>query len=192
MRVLLTGFEPFDGGTVNPSWEVASALARSRGGEVSALRLPVSFARSLGVLYAELERLRPQAVISFGLASSRSALTPERVALNLDEARIPDNDGSQPSDIPVVPGAPAAYFGTLSALLWARALEKEGVPAQVSYSAGTYVCNHVFFGLLHWQASRGGVGGFCHLPPFETVSFERQTAALDAFLGDVLAQKFKI
>lgn len=170
-RILLSGFEPFDRDTVNPSWEVARALDgwQVDGATVQALRLPCVFGEALERLDAALAGgERPMLVVGLGLAGGRTEVTPERVALNLDDARIPDNAGRQPVDRPVVAQGPAAYFSTLPIKAIVQALRREGLPASVSNSAGTFVCNHVFYGLMHRLATQAGLqgvrGGFVHVP----------------------------
>lgn len=166
-RLLLTGFEPFDRDTVNPSWDVASALHGQliEGVTVQALLLPCVFGQSLAVLQAALVKHRPRLVLSLGLAAGRAELSVERVAINVDDARIADNAGARPIDLPVRAGAPAAYFSTLPIKAMVHNMLQAGVPAAVSQSAGTFVCNHVFFGLMHSLRRRRGVrGGFMHLP----------------------------
>lgn len=168
-RILLTGFEPFDKDLINPSWEVARALdgAEIAGGTVHAVQLPCVFGAAVAVLDEALTRLQPTLVISLGLASGRSDITPERVAINIDDARIPDNAGKQPVDEAVVDKAPAAYFSTLPIKAIVRNLREAGIPASVSNTAGTFVCNHVFYALMHRLARRaapGVRGGFIHIP----------------------------
>ncbi|MBK9364260.1 MAG: pyroglutamyl-peptidase I [Rubrivivax sp.] len=166
LRCLVTGFEPFDGDTVNPSWQIAQALHGQalHGASVHAVRLPCSFDGALPVLRAALRRHRPQLVLALGQAA-RSVISLERVALNVIDARIPDNAGAQPIDEPAQPGAPAAYFGTLPIKAMLAALREAGIGAEVSQTAGTFVCNHVFFGLMHALRRRPGVrGGFVHVP----------------------------
>lgn len=168
-RILLTGFEPFGGDTVNPSWEVAQALHGGHvgGAQVVAVQLPCVFGRAHEVLAEALNRHRPQLVLCLGLAANRSALSVERVGINVDDARIPDNAGAQPVDQPAVPGAPAAYFATLPIKAMVAAMQAEGLPAEVSQTAGTFVCNHVLFGLMHLLRRRRSVrGGFMHVPLF--------------------------
>ncbi len=168
--VLLTGFEPFGGEKINPSWEAARALDDTRigGGRVHARLLPCRFGDSLRVLRREIRALRPDVIICVGQAGGRAAITPERVAINIDDARIADNAGRQLIDRPVVRGGPAAYWSTLPIKAIAAALAKAGIPAAVSQTAGTFVCNHVFFGLMHLLArSRRRPrprGGFIHIP----------------------------
>ncbi len=169
--VLVTGFDPFEGAVLNPSWEAARALDGQEigGHRVVAGQLPTEFARSLPVLEALLAAHRPRLVVCCGLAGGRAAISLERVAINVQDARIPDNAGAQPVDEPVAAGAgaPAAYFTTLPIKAMRRALQDAGIPAEISQTAGTFVCNHVFYGLLHHLARRGpegARGGFVHLP----------------------------
>ena len=173
-KVLITGFEPFDRDSVNPSWEVARALdgwcpeAGGVSGLVTAVRLPCVFGAAIEALAAAFETHRPALVVGLGLAGGRSELTPERVAVNMDDARIPDNAGRQPIDAPVFPGGPAAYFSTLPIKAIVRELRSGGVPSSVSNTAGSFVCNHVFYGLMHLLATRhaslSARGGFVHVP----------------------------
>jgi pyroglutamyl-peptidase len=165
-RVLLTGFEPFAGDTVNPSQDVARALAGAAiaGHEVVVEILPCEFGRSLRVMRAAIERHRPTLVLALGQAGGRVDLSLERIAINIDDARIADNAGAAPIDTPVVAGAPAAYFSTLPIKAMAGALRAAGLPASVSQSAGTFVCNHVFYGLQHELAGHAVRSGFMHLP----------------------------
>lgn len=165
--ILLTGFEPFGGDRLNPSWEVARALhgAPVAGASVVAVCLPCQFGESLVVLRQALRHHRPVLVLCLGLAASRAELSLERVAVNVDDARIPDNAGRQPIDQQVVAGAPAAYFSRLPIKAIVQGLQAQGLPAGVSQSAGTFVCNHVFFGLMHALRRRPQVrAGFMHLP----------------------------
>lgn len=169
-RILVTGFEPFERDTVNPSWEVARALDGwvCEGAAVQAVQLPCVFGRAIEVLDDALAGCRPTLVVALGLAGTRLEITPERVAINVDDARIADNAGSQPIDQPVIAGAPAAYFSTLPIKAIVRDMRAAGVPASVSNTAGTFVCNHVFFALMHRLATRPELasarGGFVHLP----------------------------
>jgi pyroglutamyl-peptidase len=168
--VLLTGFDPFGGDTINPSWWVAQALhgRRLSGHRVVAAQLPTRFDDSALLLARLLDRYQPRAVLCLGLAGGREALSLERVAINVSDARIPDNAGAQPVDTPVVPGGPAAYFSSLPIKAITQALQAQGIAAQVSQTAGTFVCNHVFYALMHALAQQPGlnktVGGFVHVP----------------------------
>ncbi|XPG44294.1 pyroglutamyl-peptidase I [Variovorax sp. KK3] len=169
MNILLTGFEPFDKDAINPSWEAVRALDgwRCEGAVVHARRISCVFGAALRELDAAIDELQPVLAIGVGQAGGRSEITPERVAINVDDGRICDNAGCQPIDEPVVPGAPAAYFSTLPIKAMVRELRTAGIPASVSNSAGTFVCNHLFFGLMHRIATRpapGLRGGFIHIP----------------------------
>lgn len=164
-HVLITGFEPFGGDTVNPSWEAVSALPDAIGDvAVHKLRLPVTFGGAAGAALERADALRPDAVVSVGLAGGRSGVTVEYAALNLRHARIADNAGQQPQDEPVLPGGPAAYFATVPVRAMVSAVEKAGVPCAVSYTAGTFVCNEVLYSLLHRFDGGPTLSGFIHLP----------------------------
>ena len=163
--VLLTGFEPFGGDAANPSGAAVNLVAERWDGPavlVTAV-LPVTFSGAAERLRALLAEHRPDVVIAAGLAGGRAAIGVERVAVNLIDARIPDNAGDQPVDVPSVPGAAPAHFATLPVKEIARRVSAAGVPAEVSYSAGTFVCNHVFFTALEAAAS-GTRAGFVHVP----------------------------
>lgn len=165
--ILLTGFDPFGGETINPSWEAVRALHGRRigGHRVVARLLPTQFAASIRALKAALREVEPAIMLGVGQAGGRSQLSIERVAINLQDARIPDNAGAQPLDEPVIAGAPAAYFSTLPIKAMLAALQAEGLPAEISYTAGTYVCNHIAYAMLHLAAKRRGVrAGFMHIP----------------------------
>jgi len=168
VNVLVTGFEPFEQATINPSWEAARALDGwlCEGAQVHARQLPCVFGAALEALDTALATLQPTLVIAVGQAGGRAEVTPERVAINVDDGRIPDNVGRQPIDQPVVAGAPVAYFSTLPIKAIVHALRAAGIPAAVSNTAGTFVCNNLFFGLMHRLAGlRGPVrGGFIHVP----------------------------
>jgi pyroglutamyl-peptidase len=165
-RVLLTGFEPFGGEDINVSWKVACALDGRvlAGAEIQALCLPTEFGASLEVLYGGLRRYRPTHVLCLGQAAGRAELSIERVAVNIDDARIADNAGAQPVDEPVVAGAPVAYFSRWPVKRMVHAAQQAGFAAAVSSTAGSFVCNHVFFGLMHRLRRNKTVGGFMHLP----------------------------
>ena len=169
-RVLLTGFDAFGGATLNPSGLAVQALhgRQVRDHTVVAAQLPTVFGASMQVLDALLAKHQPALVICVGQAGGRSAISLERVAINVDDAPIPDNAGARPVDMPVVPGAPAAYFSSLPIKAMLAALQREGLPVEVSPSAGSFVCNHVFYGLMHALATRPELrhtrGGFVHVP----------------------------
>jgi len=167
MKALVTGFEPFGGDGVNPASEVLKLLPPRIGAlDIATRVLPCAFDRVLAELADAVGELRPDLVLCLGLAGGRAELSLERVAINVDDARIADNDGGQPIDRPVVAGGPAGYFSTLPIKAAVAALREAGLPATVSNSAGTFVCNHLFYGLMHLLATRrpGLRGGFMHLP----------------------------
>ncbi|MDT9593164.1 pyroglutamyl-peptidase I [Nocardioides zeae] len=170
--VLVTGFAPFAGDAVNPSGDVLPLVEEMWPGPerlVTAV-LPVAFGAA-GDRVAELVAAhRPDVVVALGLAAGRPGVTPERVAVNLDDARIPDNDGAQPLDAPVVAGAPAAYFSTLPVKAAVAALLADGVPAALSHTAGSFVCNHVFYRLQHDLAGSDVRSGFVHVPGYDVVA----------------------
>ena len=168
--VLLTGFDAFGGARVNPSWLAVQALdgQELNGHRWVGAQLPTTFEGSTEALTQLLKRHQPVLVICVGQAGGRSALSIERVAININDARIADNSGQRPLDTPVVSGGPAAYFSTLPIKAMLCALQQAGVVAEVSQSAGTFVCNHVFYGLMHALATQHGFertrGGFIHVP----------------------------
>ncbi|MSU23390.1 MAG: pyroglutamyl-peptidase I [Opitutus sp.] len=168
--VLVTGFEPFGGDLVNPSQEIARALEGRviAGRRVVGAVLPCVFGLANVELRKLLRTTRPELVICLGLAGGRTEITPERVAINVDDARIADNAGAQPIDEPVVRGGPTAYWSTLPIKAIVAALRQRGIPASVSQTTGTFVCNHVFYGLMQALArGRGRRGGFIHVPPVQ-------------------------
>jgi pyroglutamyl-peptidase len=168
--VLVTGFDPFGGEAVNPSWMAVQALhgRMVAGHRLIGAQLPTRFDRSLEALRDLLHRHRPALAVCTGQAGGRTALSLERIAINVDDARIADNAGAQPVDTPVVAGGPAAYFSTLPIKAMLAALLAEGIRAEVSQTAGTFVCNHVFYGLMHELATRRDLqrtrGGLVHVP----------------------------
>ena len=167
MKALVTGFDPFGGDAVNPSAEAVGRLPRTLGAlSIETAILPTSYARSAGVLRAAIDRLRPDLVLCVGQAGGRTDLCLERIGINVQDARIRDNDGAQPIDVPIVPNGPAAYFATLPVKACVAALRTAGLPAAVSNTAGTFVCNHILYSLMdiaqdHPAAFRGG---FLHIP----------------------------
>lgn len=198
--LLITGFEPFGDDAVNPSGLVAQALDGQVIDDVRvvATQLPCVFAEALPSLRAALDRHAPTWVLALGLAGSRSAISVERVAVNLIDARIPDNAGAQPVDEPVLAGGAAAYFTGLPAKAIVADLRQAGHAAELSHSAGSFVCNQVFYGLMQALAARPGVvGGFIHLPPMpeqaarhpqtQTMPLAEQLAAMRRVVGLLVA-----
>lgn len=168
--VLLTAFEPFEGQPVNASWSAVRGVADgwdelAEGAALVTALLPVSFARAPRRLAELLADVRPDLVVSVGEAGGRSAVGIERVAVNVQDARIPDEDGAQPVDVPVVPGGDVAHLSTLPVKACLAAVLAAGVPGEVSNTAGTYVCNTVAYALAdHVAAGRAPRGGFVHVP----------------------------
>jgi pyroglutamyl-peptidase len=167
-KILVTGFEPFAGEELNPSGEIARALEGETlaGHRVVAGVLPTAFAESLPELHKLIARHRPALVLALGQAGGRAEISLERIAINLIDARIADNAGAQPIDIAVVENAPNAYFSTLPLKAMLARLKTADIPVMLSHSAGTFVCNQTFYGLMHLLAEHhpGVPGGFVHVP----------------------------
>jgi pyroglutamyl-peptidase len=167
MRILVTGFDPFGGEPVNPALEAIRRLPARLGLHTIECRpLPSMFHRSLDVLGDAVRTLRPDILLCVGQAGGRTEMSIERVAINVDDARIADNAGASPVDQPIVPGGPAAYFTNLPLKAMTRTLAEAGIPARVSNTAGTFVCNHVFYGAMHLVATEFPAmrAGFIHIP----------------------------
>lgn len=167
MKILVTGFDPFGGEAVNPAYEAVKLLPDNiAGAEIVKLEIPTEFKRSMEFLEEAIRREMPDAVISVGQAGGRAEITPERVAINLADARIPDNAGNQPEDEALIADGPVAYFTTLPLKEMVKSVQDRGIPCRISYSAGTYVCNSVMYRVLH-LAEVSGMGfcaGFIHVP----------------------------
>ena len=167
MKVLVTGFEPFGGEEINPSWEAVKALPDElNGATLLKVRLPVSFKRVREILPRLIAREKPDIILLTGQAGGRPNVTVERVAINIMDSTMPDNDGFTPEDEPVFEGAPDAYLATIPIKDVVKALRKAGIPAGVSNTAGTYVCNTAMFTALHTIAVSGmeTKAGFIHVP----------------------------
>ncbi|KQW43573.1 MULTISPECIES: pyroglutamyl-peptidase I [unclassified Roseateles] len=178
MNILLTGFEPFGGEAINPSWEVARSLHGQviAGAVVHARCLPTTFGGAPEALAEALAVLKPEVVIALGQASGRAEISIERVAVNLIDASIADNAGERPHDVPVRADAPTAYFSTLPVKAMRNALRAAGHPAGLSLTAGAFVCNQVFFELQHRLAGRGLRSGFIHVPALPEQAARAQAA----------------
>jgi len=168
-KVLVTGFEPFGGERLNPSWEVVKQLEdlELSGARIVIRQLPCVFGKAIEALNVAIDEVDPVMVIAVGQAGGRADFSVERVAINVDDARIADNEGNQPVDQPIVSDGPAAYFSQLPIKAIVNGLREAGIPAAVSQTAGTYVCNHVMYGLLHRLAQpscKVVKGGFIHIP----------------------------
>jgi pyroglutamyl-peptidase len=190
--VLLTGFEAFGGYSVNASWLAAQALhgRQIAGHRVVAARLPTVFDLSLRELQGLLDAHAPSLVLCLGLASGRKALSLERVAININDASLADNHGAQPVDTPVVSEGPTAYFSTLPLKAMLQALRRHGLPAELSQTAGTFVCNHVFYGLMHALATQAALkntrGGFVHVPDLPVLALPDLVGGLHLMLETAL------
>ena len=167
MKLLLTGFDPFGGQPINPALEAVKLVADKVGNvEVVKLEVPTVFYKSIDTVAAAIEKEKPDAVVCVGQAGGRYDITPERVAINVNDARIPDNEGQQPLDGPIFADGETAYFTTLPIKAMVAAIREAGIPASVSNTAGTYVCNHLMYGVLYTLAKKypGVRGGFIHVP----------------------------
>ena len=167
MKILVTGFDPFGGEKVNPALEAVKSLpSEIHGAEVHWVAIPTVFYQSAEVLESEIVRYQPDAVLCIGQAGGRASLTPERVAINQDDARIPDNDGNQPIDTPIRLDGEAAYFSTLPIKAMVQAIKEVGLPATVSNTAGTFVCNHLMYQALYLADKKfpNMRAGFMHIP----------------------------
>jgi pyroglutamyl-peptidase len=160
-KVLLTGFEPFGTATSNPSGEIVKQIS---GDNIVTAILPVAYAQSAERLLALIAEHNPDVVICLGQAEGRTQITPEKVAINLDDARLADNEGVIRNDVPIVVGAPVAYESTLPIKEFVKAINDAGVPAAVSLSAGAFLCNHIFYVAQdHFKGTKVR-SGFVHVP----------------------------
>ncbi|MGS4809680.1 pyroglutamyl-peptidase I [Streptococcus sp. Z554] len=167
MKILVTGFDPFGGEQVNPALEAVKSLpSKIHGAEIAWVEIPTVFYKASEVLEAEIVRYQPDVVLCIGQAGGRASLTPERVAINQDDARIPDNQGNQPIDTPIRLDGEAAYFSTLPIKAMVQAIKEEGLPASVSNTAGTFVCNHLMYQALYLADKKfpNMRAGFMHIP----------------------------
>ncbi len=167
MKILITGFDPFGGENVNPAYEAVKLLPDTiAGAEIIKLEVPTRFHRAGAVLEDAMQRHKPDAVICVGQAGGRAAITPEKVAINLMDGRIPDNAGYQPVDAPIREDGETAYFTSLPVKAMVQRMRDAGIPAAVSYTAGTYVCNYLLYTLLYLIDKKypNVRGGFIHVP----------------------------
>ena len=164
-RLLITGFDPFGGSTVNPSWQAVEALPDQVGDYVLCkLPVPTVFGKAASLVLEKAEEFQPDLILCIGLASGRSAVTPERIAVNIRDARIPDNEGNQPSGDRIATDGPAAYFATAPIEKMTQSIRDAGIPACISNTAGTFVCNDVFYTLLHHYEKMCTIVDFIHIP----------------------------
>lgn len=164
-RLLITGFEPFGGETINPSWEAVRQLPEQIGSyNLTKLQIPTVFGEAAEKILDKAALLQPDVILCIGQAGGRDRVTPEVIGINLRESRIPDNAGNQPVNVPVVEKGPAAYFSTVPVRDMAAAIEAAGIPSALSYSAGAFVCNDVLYTLLHHYHKTQTQVGFIHVP----------------------------
>lgn len=188
--LLITGFDPFGGASVNPAWEAVKLLPDQIGQfTLKKLEIPTVFGKGAQAVLDAAERLHPDVILCIGQAGGRSAVTPERIGVNIRDARIDDNEGNRPVGAYVAADGPAAYFATIDVMAAAKAIESAGIPAAVSNSAGAFVCNDVFYTLLHHFHGTATKVGFVHVPwlPVQgtpSLPLEQTAAALEALIAD--------
>ena len=192
-RVLLTGFEPFGAATSNPSGEIVKQIS---GDNIITAILPVAYTQSADRLLALIAEHNPDVVICLGQAEGRTAITPEKVAINLDDARLADNEGVLRSDVKILDKGPDAYFSTLPVKEMVEAIKAQGIPASVSFSAGAFLCNHVFYVAQNKFAGTNVRSGFVHVPLMDsqapefpglpTMPLDQMVTAVKAILNTVI------
>lgn len=187
-KLLITGFEPFDGEKTNPSWDAVAMLPEKIGGyTLTKMCVPVVFGEAAREVISKAQELDPDAILCIGQAGGRAAITPELVGINLRHARIPDNNGNHPIDEEIICGGDAAYFSTLSVRRIAEAIKAQGIPAELSYSAGAYVCNDLLYTLLHEYKNSTTRVAFIHVPYSSDQSKEPSMSISDIIKGLVIA-----
>ena len=187
-KLLITGFDPFGGESINPAWEAVRLLPDViRDFELVKLEIPTVFGAAAQVVIDKAEEIHPDAIISVGQAGGRAAVTPEMVGINLRYASIPDNMGALPCDIPIAEGGPAAYFSTLPVRAMAKAICDAGLPGAVSYSAGSFVCNDVLYSLLHHFDETAVRAGFIHVPFLPEQTADKPSLPLDKTVAALCA-----
>ena len=170
MKILVTGFDPFGGEKINPALETIKRLPDAvLGARIIKLEIPTVVGKSLAKIQEAVEKENPDVVLSIGQAGGRSEITVERVGINIDDCRIPDNEGNQPIDEPIVADGPSAYFVTVPIKAIVEKIKANKIPASISNTAGTFICNHVCYGVAHLAAARTAAGkpmksGFIHIP----------------------------
>ena len=184
MKILVTGFEPFNDEKINPSLETIKKLDNEiMGAKIIKLKLPTIFGKSINILENVLEKEKPDVVISIGLAGGRENITIERVAINISDSRIPDNEGNKPIDEIIFEDGDNAYFSNLPIKKIVEEMRKENIPAAISNTAGTYVCNHIMYGLLYNIDKKypNMKGGFIHIPyiPEQVIEKNAPSMSLD-------------
>lgn len=200
MKILLTAFDPFGGETINPALEAVNSVQEKIGpASIVKVTVPTVFGRSVDVVTEAIRGEQPDAVLMIGQAGGRCAITPERVAINVSDARIADNDGNMPDDEPIVKDGPAAYFSTLPIKAMVERIRSIGIPAAISNTTGTFVCNQLMYGVLHMLQNEYPevIGGFMHVPfapeqtakqirPEPSMSISDITAGIEAALEAII------
>ncbi len=167
MKVLITGFDPFGGESINPAWEAVKVIKDEiAGAEIVKMQIPTVVGKSIAKIHDKMVEINPDIVIAVGQAGGRFGVTPERVAINVTDARIPDNEGNQPIDEPIFTDGDAAYFSNLPVKAMVQEIKDAGYPSTLSNTAGTYICNHVMYGILYYIQKEfpNARGGFIHVP----------------------------
>lgn len=167
MKVLITGFDPFGGESINPAWEAVKMIKNEiAGAEIIKMQIPTVVGKSISKIHDKMQEIKPEIIIAVGQAGGRFGVTPERVAINVTDARIPDNEGNQPIDEPIFSDGDAAYFSNLPVKAMVQAIKDAGFPSTLSNTAGTYICNHVMYGILYYIQKEfpNARGGFIHVP----------------------------
>lgn len=181
MKVLITGFEPFGGEKINPSSEIVKALPDTlAGAEITKLEVPTVYGKAAGIVLGKIKETAPDIVIMLGQAGGRASVSVERIGINVNDSAAPDNSGQKIENAPIVPGGPAAYFSTLPIRDIVAGLKETGVPAVISNSAGTYVCNSLFYGTMHGLSSekRPAAAGFIHIPYLTSQVLDRNLPSM--------------
>lgn len=188
MKILITAFDPFGGDQVNPALEAVKLMKDEiAGAKVVKLEIPTVFHKSIEKTVDAIIRENPDVVLNVGQAGGRFEVTPERVAINVDDARIPDNEGNQPIDSPISSDGEPAYFATLPVKAMVKAIREEGLPSSLSNSAGTFVCNHIMYGVLHHIAkeNKNIRAGFIHVPFIPEQVVKRPQPSPSMSIGDI-------
>ena len=189
MKLLLTAFEPFGGEVINPGLEAIQLIPDKIGDkEIVKAVIPTAFDTSIATVIAYIQKEQPDIVLSIGQAGGRSDITVERVAININDARIPDNEEKQPVDQPIVEEGPAAYFSNLPIKAMVQAIREVEIPASISNTAGTFVCNHLMYGVIHYLKEHypQARGGFIHVPFLPKQVVQRASAAPSMSLENIV------
>lgn len=193
MKILVTGFDPFGGEIINPAIEAVKLLPESiNGAEIIKLEIPTVNHKSLEKIEAAILQYKPDVILSIGQAGGRADITVERIGINIDDNRIPDNEGNQPIDMPIFEDGENAYFVNIPIKRMVNSIRKVGVPASVSNTAGTFICNHVTYGVKYLIEKKyhGKKSGFIHIPylPEQVVDKPGQPSmALESIVKGIIA-----